>query len=213
MNRSVHLLFVALLGVTNGPQQHERHELTDERPTRSANMFRDTVLIGDDTLFLIGSDPTWPATIDSVAIGSGTQARGVRLNAGGYQAAHTRLRWADQGVACFSFGCGSPCWGLQVLDLSPSLRIREFMYTVFEGPALNIICYPDTGFIDTERVPFVVEQLISGEKRRIAVEVEWTAVPSASIDSAWVDIDSLRLRRSNGRVQAFDVSWADPDLH
>lgn len=169
----------------------------------------DTVDIDEGCrLLLFGNDTTWPGSIDSVGFRVAGRTGGARLNKGGYQGAHTWLKWANGRYACFGFGCGSPCWGVQVVDLLNGRPPIERMYTILEDSASNVVCYVDSEFVDEHHATIVVEQFSTGLSHRATVELGLVAVPAASVDSAWRAGGSVCLRcTSDGRIQCFNVPW------
>lgn len=183
--------------------------LQDAQDTGSESvdtLFRDTVITDEGTM--IRTFASFPGSIDSIEVRlEGRPPRALRLNDGGYQGSHTWLRWSNDRFLCFGFGCGSPCWGVQLVDPSASQTIIERMYTVHADSVRNVLCYPDTGYSKDGQVGFVLENLLTGRRHCFHVAMEPVAVPALAFDSSWVTGTRLLLRRTGDhRTEAVDMN-------
>ena len=163
-----------------------RQDIGPPPPVGASWAFADTATTDEGyTIRLFNHDSLWPGAIDSVAIDHHGTTHGVRLNMGGYQAGHTWLKWTNSRYVCFGIGCGSPCWGVQLLDLQDHAAPTERLFTVYEDSVLNLLCYADTAYTDDGEPVFIAEDLVTGRKHRFTVPMERVAVAAAAVDSAW----------------------------
>jgi hypothetical protein len=158
-------------------------------------MITDTI-VTDEGLVLIEHRSSYSSSFDSIEVYEGPiRLRAVRLNDGGYQGEHTSLEWTNRDFLCFSFGCGSPCWGSQFVDLRDTNDIQA-LYTVLSDSVRNLYCYSDHTD-DPKNATFTVRSLLSGGSSSVTLPLRVpTAFPFLEVDSVWIRGDSLILRRS-----------------
>ncbi len=199
------LLCSSMVGCT-APASHPGNQ-----PLRAVDRtwaFADTITTDENfTIRLFNHDSLWPGAMDSVAIDHPHGTRALRLNKGGYIGGHTCLNWTSDRYVCFGFGCGSPCWGVLILDLSNEVPPIERMFTAYEDSVLNLLCYADTAY-DEGHQSFILEDLSSGSLHRFALPMKRVGVPAASVDSAWMSGTRICLRcAGRDRTTCSNVPW------
>ncbi len=167
--------------------------------TSSAAMDPDTLIsdtiLTDEGYAVIKHRSSWSSAIDSVEVFKQDKpVRAVRLNDGNYQGAHTWLLWTNERFLCFGYGCGSPCWGIQLVDLESGAGPIEFGYTVHADSVRNIVCYPDTTPYEGLHSGFIIENFATGRKRTVLFDHIDSATPAVDFDSSWVENTTLHLR-------------------
>jgi len=187
------LLSTLVLAACEGPGGTSPDHSDPAAQPDAIALFGDTVVSDEGyRIELLGSTVM---SCDSVVVRkNGRRIRALALNDGGYQGEHTWLMWTNERFLCFGYGCGSPCWGIQLVDLESGAGPIEFGYTVRADSLRNIVCYPDTTSYDGLHTGFIVENFANGRKRTVLFDHIDSATPAVDFDSSWVENTTLHLR-------------------
>jgi hypothetical protein len=168
-------------------------------------LITDTV-ITDEGYMLLKHRFSWFSSIDSINILiEGRLVRSQLLNPGGYMAAHTSLNWTNDRFVCFRFGCGSPCWGEQYIDLKEVGMMVEVMLPIWSDSTRSLVIYPDTSY---SCCGLILENLNNGQRTNVKVDTIRAVVSALAFDSIWVKGDVLHLKRSDyaNREERIDLT-------
>ena len=61
-----------------------------------------------------------------------------------YIASHSQIVWDNDNYLFVRFGCGTSCWGGQILPLNKNTEAKIFMNHLYQNSIRNIIVYPDS---------------------------------------------------------------------
>ncbi len=68
----------------------------------------------------------------------------TKLTDSWYIASHSQILWDNDDYLFIRFGCGTSCWGGQIISLNNDDPPREYMNYLYEDSVNNIIVYPDS---------------------------------------------------------------------
>ncbi len=199
-------------GPGDGEHTYRGSSVTDTVFSASEEMVsgpRDTLItdtvITDEGYMLLKHRLFWLSAIDSVDILiDGRRIRSQMLNEGSYMAARTSLKWTNERFVCFYFGCGSPCWGKQYIDLKDGTPMREILFPIWSDSTRSLVVYPDTA---NPCCGLILEDLKDEQRVFATVDTTKTISLALSFDSAWVQGEVLHLRRSDraNKVEQMDL--------
>ena len=101
-----------------------------------------------------------------------------------------QFKWSTSEFIVVGYGCGSPCWGMKVLPLSPEKSIQDYMYQVAFEKAKGIIVY-----IAYQNDGLTAVNLFTGKKENIKLgEICGQTFPGYCIDSVSINNSELFVR-------------------
>ncbi|MFK7770583.1 MAG: hypothetical protein AB8F94_00535 [Saprospiraceae bacterium] len=96
-----------------------------------------------------------------------------------YIAMHSSILWDNENYLFVKFGCGTSCWGGQILPLNKDKEAKIFMNHLYQDSIRNIIVYPDTSNYKT----IILENFDNDKSISLTLDLcEETATPIDYID-------------------------------
>lgn len=174
-----------------------RHEAYATAPRDT--LITDTVITDEGYMILNHGFYGWSKWDSIDILVNGTRVRSQLMSSG----PHTSLKWTNDRFVCFYFGCGSPCWGEQYIDLQEEVPIKQVIFPIWSDSVRSLVVYPDTS---NSCCGLILENLKDEREVRVTLDTTKAVSLALSFDTTWVHGEMLHMKlHGTSKVEHLDL--------